>query len=82
MYHTFQGGCDRQNDLVSDTPAQAGPTWGCPIGDVDTCTGTKFPGYDPTNNFMDYTANACQYQFTKGQSSRMDTMWSTYRLGK
>jgi len=82
LYHTFQGGCEKNNDYVSDTPAQAGPTWGCPAGNVDTCTGNRFPGYDPTMNFMDYTANACQYQFTKAQSSRMDSMWATYRAGK
>lgn len=82
LYHTFQGGCEKQNDQVTDTPAQANYTWGCPTGNVDTCTGKQFPGFDPTMNFMDYTANACQYQFTKGQSMRMDQMWSTYRAGK
>lgn len=82
LYHTFQDGCTKNNDYVTDTPAQANYTWGCPTGNVDTCTGKRFPGFDPTMNFMDYTANACQYQFTKGQSSRMDQMWATYRQGK
>lgn len=82
LYHTFQGGCDRNNDLVSDTPAQEHYNWNCPTGTVDTCTGNRFPGTDPTMNFMDYTADSCKYQFTKGQSDRIQSMWKTYRKGK
>ncbi|CEL60276.1 Extracellular metalloprotease 1 OS=Coccidioides posadasii (strain C735) GN=MEP1 PE=1 SV=1 [Rhizoctonia solani AG-1 IB] len=43
LYHTFQGGCSNPGDFVDDTPPQARPSSGCPIGQ-DTCPGG---GVDP-----------------------------------
>ena len=83
LYHTFQGGCDASNDFVSDTPAERAPNRLCPAPtNLDTCTGGKFKGKDPTNNFMDYTPEACRDRFTAGQSARMDTMYNAHRAGK
>lgn len=57
------------SDLVSDTPVQEGPNYGCPAWPSVSCN--NGPNGDMFNNYMDYGDDECLFFFTNGQKSRM-----------
>ena len=77
MAHTFAFGCQGWGDYVADTPYQAYPTSGCPIGQ-DSCT--RGDGVDPIHNYMDYSYDSCYIQFTQGQTDRAQKQFAHWRL--
>jgi len=77
LLHTFQGGCSGTGDGVDDTPAEKTASRSCDVK-RDTCPDQE--GFDPVNNFMDYSPPPCRNQFTKGQGTRMHNEFFTYRL--
>jgi hypothetical protein len=78
LYHTFEGGCTTPNDQVSDTPAEKEAHYGCPSG-LDSCP--TMAGLDPVSNFMSYFDDDCIFEFTSGQTARMDSQHALYRGG-
>ncbi|HEU5059349.1 MAG TPA: zinc metalloprotease [Kofleriaceae bacterium] len=77
LYHTFQGGCSTTGDQAAGTPAEANAAFGCPPRTTDTCP--ELAGRDPVRNFMDYVDDACMWEFSAGQSTRMDRQWTRWR---
>ncbi len=75
LWHTFQGGCTPPGDEVDDTPYEASPAFGCPIG-RNSCPD---PGDDPIHNYMDYTDDECYTEFTSGQVARTNYLLPIYR---
>ncbi|MBL4746518.1 MAG: zinc metalloprotease [Flavobacteriaceae bacterium] len=64
------GGCSK-SDYVSDTPTSDRPNYGCPSYPTRHCSST-----DMTMNYMDYVNDSCMYMFTKGQRTRMRSLFA------
>lgn len=83
LFHTFQGGCSTDatggGDSVADTPAESTAFFGVPQAGTIVNTCTTIDGRDPVENFMDYTDDDGLFQFTAGQSVRMDTLAGSFR---
>lgn len=77
LYHTFQGGCEAPGDDVEDTPFEARSAFGCPVHQPSACPGET--RYDPVDNYMDYTDDACMKRFTPQQFQRVRDMIGYYR---
>ncbi|MFT4570679.1 MAG: hypothetical protein ACI8TX_001493 [Hyphomicrobiaceae bacterium] len=81
LEHTFNGGCGTSGtpgcyssgDLICDTNAEQTDTSGCP-GNKLSCGSS-----DPTDNYMDYSDDACMEMFTDEQSHRMRCSLLNYR---
>ncbi len=84
LFHTFEGGCANEfppfcytsGDRICDTPSDAQPTFGCPLGQ-ETCPGG--PGPDPIQNYMDYSDDSCYTNFTPEQARRNRCTLMFYR---
>lgn len=76
LIHTFEGGCD-DRDGISDTPAQAAATFGCPKVATSSCPGK--PGVDSIFNYMNYADDACKSEWTPGQIQQMRNAWFKFR---
>ncbi|GAB4451593.1 MAG: hypothetical protein OHK0029_01050 [Armatimonadaceae bacterium] len=86
LFHTFQGGCSKYNDFITDTPAEAAPFFGDffpggagPNTIPDSCSQRTFPGVDSVENYMNYSNDASLYRFTGEQSRRCDVLSQIYR---
>jgi hypothetical protein len=75
LYHTFQGGCQGDGDYVADTPSVRSANYGCPEG-INSC---RKSANDMVTNYMDYTDDACMFEFTPCQVKRMHEQVTAYR---
>jgi hypothetical protein len=80
LFHTFQSGCGTSScyttgDRICDTDPERDPRFGCPTSAASCSTP------DPIRNYMDYTDDACMWEFTPEQARRMRCSLVHYRPG-
>lgn len=68
------GGCG-VDDYVLDTPVAGAPNYTCV--EINSCVEATNDLPDMTMNYMDYVYDNCMYMFTKGQNSRMRSLFGT-----
>jgi PKD repeat protein len=82
LYHTFEGdggggSCPTGNgDYCADTPEHKRSTSNCVVA-TNTCTGGS--SSDHIHNYMDYSSDACQSEFTDDQRTRGRTALTVTR---
>jgi len=76
LFHTFQGTCGQVGDTISDTPPEERPAFGCPVG-RNTCS--QNDANDAINNYMNYSDDACLFEFSAEQSGRIDLLGQQMR---
>jgi hypothetical protein len=79
LWHVWQGGCNRNTDMVGDTNPQDTNSRGCPTNPVPDSCGDGLP--DNIHNHMDYSDDACRYEFTIGQAERADMVVAAWHPG-
>ena len=79
LYHTFQGGCSKEQTTSSPTRRRSRAR---PSASRRGATPAAPPEWDPITNFMDYSDDACMFEFTSGQDDRMDAQFAAFRFGK
>jgi hypothetical protein len=97
LYHSFEGddynrdgigdrcpsltGCGPFNgDCIQDTPPHRRSLGTCKTAEINICDGGN-PGDLFVHNFMDYSSEECQYEFTAGQVDRMQATLQALRAG-
>jgi hypothetical protein len=79
LYHTFEAGCGlpaecyTSGDRICDTNPEAAPVYGCPASS-SSCEADS-----PFHNYMDYTDDACYWEFTPEQINRMRCTLESWR---
>lgn len=88
LYHTFEGdgtggtcptnsNCNTQGDRVCDTPPHRRSSSDCVVG-TNSCDGGSSTNLF-IHNYMDYSSDACQSEFTAGQRTRVLAAMTTIR---
>ena len=72
LAHAFDGGCSSRGDGVDDTPSERSADFYCTVGRNSCKDGNGIVELDPIHNFMDYSDDLCLFEFTPGQSDRMN----------
>jgi hypothetical protein len=72
LRHIWGDGRCQQDDFVLDTPSSDGPNYGCPAYPTVNCQSN-----DMTQNYMDYTDDACMNMFTLGQNDRIRAIFAS-----
>ncbi len=76
LLHTFGDSCNKDADLISDTPIHY-MNQNCPSDNTNTCSNS--PGNDPVHNIMNYTNDPCRWDITWGQTSRVNSITGQFR---